>query len=198
MNDTYQEISTVYRREKGVNLIEISLSTMAELFNPIDPSPLNKKDLEIDVEDYIVTGIKDFPLKSAVNVIIYLPDDEIEENTSSQINGALNNFFAYRAWSTRNSLRTMFKDARISLVFGILTLSTAISCKTILMKFSSEAWAQAISESLVVAGWVAMWHPIQKFLYEWWPLRKNLRVYEKLTKVKVECRPHSSSPNSIF
>lgn len=197
-NKKMQDTLTVYRNEKGINLIEIKVTSIAEIFNPIDPSPLNKKDLEEDVEDYIVTAVEDFSLKSKINIIIYIPDNEIEAETSEQINKAVNNFFAYRAWSTRASLRGMFKDARTSLVLGSIILFTAMTCKTLLTNFSSSAWTLAVSESLVVAGWVAMWHPVQKFLYEWWPLKRKLHIFEKLCEIKVECRSHLVTPTDNF
>jgi len=41
-------------------------------------------------------------------------------------------------------------------------------------------------ESLTIAGWVAMWHPMQIFLYDWWPLLNTRRLFEKLGRVPVE------------
>ena len=183
-----QDTLTIYRNEKGINLIELKVSSIEELFNPMDPSPLNKKDLEEDVEDYIVTAIKDFPLKAKVDLIIYIPHNEIELETSKEVNNAVNNFFAYRALSTKASLKSMFKDARTSLVLGTIILFAAISCKTLLLNLPPNAWTPALSESLAVAGWVAMWHPVQKFLYEWWPLKRNLHIFEKLSEINVDCR----------
>jgi hypothetical protein len=43
-------------------------------------------------------------------------------------------------------------------------------------------------ESLTIAGWVAMWRPMEIFLYEWWPLRRRWRVFEKMSHMKVEMR----------
>jgi len=36
-------------------------------------------------------------------------------------------------------------------------------------------------ESLTIVGWVAMWRPLQIFLYNWWPLLRRIRVYKTLS-----------------
>lgn len=43
-----------------------------------------------------------------------------------------------------------------------------------------------LRESLAIAGWVAMWQPMQIYLYGWWPLRRRGRVYANLGRMPVE------------
>jgi len=47
-------------------------------------------------------------------------------------------------------------------------------------------WAAVLRESLTIAGWVAMWRPMQIYLYDWWPVRQRGRVYAKLSQMPVE------------
>jgi hypothetical protein len=39
---------------------------------------------------------------------------------------------------------------------------------------------------LTIAGWVAMWRPMQIYLYDWWPVRRRGRVYAKLSEMPVQ------------
>lgn len=41
------------------------------------------------------------------------------------------------------------------------------------------------------AGWVAMWRPLEVFLYQWWPIRADIRLFERLGRmpVRIEYRP---------
>jgi len=43
-----------------------------------------------------------------------------------------------------------------------------------------------VRESLTIAGWVAMWRPMQIYLYDWWPLLRRSRIYAKLSQMPVE------------
>jgi hypothetical protein len=40
-------------------------------------------------------------------------------------------------------------------------------------------------EGLLIGGWVAMWRPIQIFLYDWWAVRGEQREYERLSRMQV-------------
>jgi hypothetical protein len=51
---------------------------------------------------------------------------------------------------------------------------------------AAGTWAAVARESLTIAGWVAMWRPMQIYLYEWWPLRRQTRIYQKLSHMPVE------------
>lgn len=41
-------------------------------------------------------------------------------------------------------------------------------------------------ESLTIVGWVAMWRPMQLFLYEWWPLARRIATYKALARAHVK------------
>jgi hypothetical protein len=46
-------------------------------------------------------------------------------------------------------------------------------------------------ESLTIVGWVAMWRPLQIFLYDWWPLGRRIRVYKALQQAHVRVQQAS-------
>ena len=41
-------------------------------------------------------------------------------------------------------------------------------------------------EGLTIGGWVAMWRPMEIYLYSWWPLQRRGRIFEKMSQMKVE------------
>jgi len=42
-----------------------------------------------------------------------------------------------------------------------------------------------LRESLLIGGWVAMWRPLEVFLYDWWPIRLEARLYDRLSAMPV-------------
>jgi len=36
-----------------------------------------------------------------------------------------------------------------------------------------------------IGGWVAMWRPMELFLYDWWPIRAEARLADRLTAMPV-------------
>ena len=54
-----------------------------------------------------------------------------------------------------------------------------------------SAWAvsRVLAEGLLIAGWVALWGPIDVFLYGWWPIAGRRRLLARLAQIDVEVRP---------
>jgi hypothetical protein len=38
---------------------------------------------------------------------------------------------------------------------------------------------------MIIVGWVAMWRPLDIFLYDWWPIVSERRLHDRLSRVKV-------------
>jgi hypothetical protein len=37
----------------------------------------------------------------------------------------------------------------------------------------------------LIGGWVAMWRPLEVFLYDWWPIRAEARLFDQLATMPV-------------
>lgn len=55
--------------------------------------------------------------------------------------------------------------------------------------FSNNTFLRLLKESLLIGGWVAMWRPMQIFLYEWWPIVRRGRIYRNLGRAVVHVVP---------
>ncbi len=40
----------------------------------------------------------------------------------------------------------------------------------------------------IIIGWVAMWHPIEALLYDWWPIREQRQYFDKIALMDVEVK----------
>ena len=36
-----------------------------------------------------------------------------------------------------------------------------------------------------IGAWVALWRPIEIFLYDWWPIRAEARLFDRLSQMEV-------------
>jgi hypothetical protein len=54
------------------------------------------------------------------------------------------------------------------------------------------ATANVVREGLHLLGWVSTWKPIELFLYGWWPLVGDRRLYERLSQMPVDVRTVAS------
>jgi hypothetical protein len=102
------------------------------------------------------------------------------------VRDAIHQFFAHRAAATRGRLRQLFRVGRISLVIGLAVLSMSIGvAQTIARRTSQTGLGQVLHESLLIGGWVAMWRPLEVFLYDWWPIRDEARLFDRLAAMPV-------------
>jgi hypothetical protein len=50
----------------------------------------------------------------------------------------------------------------------------------------SQGSLQQVDEGLIILGWVANWRPLEIFLYDWWPLARRRRLFQRLAEMPVE------------
>jgi hypothetical protein len=78
------------------------------------------------------------------------------------------------------------RDGRLSLVIGLLFLSVCLTAAQLVHGTGATTVQDITREGLTIAGWVAMWRPLEIYLYDWWPLRRRWKISEKMGRMKVE------------
>ena len=169
-------------------VIEISLGKLQQLFNSLDPSPFHDRDLDHDAEEYIFGSAEEIALARPLQLIIHLPRDQAAEADQAVVARAIHNYFSYQQEQSQRRLRLLFRDGRIALSIGVAFLVVCVSIRQLAFSFGAGALSEAIAEGMLIGGWVAMWRPLEIFLYDWWPLRRRIRVFGKLMVMPVVIR----------
>jgi len=165
--------------------ISLKLREMSQLFNSMDPSPFVEKDLDDDAEEFMVSWAQEFPSGTPIRLRIYL-EQWPAEDPKEMVRTAVHNHFSHRAEITDLEFKRLLEQGRISLLIGLTFLSVCLGVSKILLSQEAGTWAAVVRESLTIAGWVAMWRPMQIYLYDWWPLRRRARIYTQLSHSPVE------------
>jgi len=167
--------------------IELNLSRM--LFNSFDPSPFHERDLDRDAEEYIVSSAAEVPRQRSLSLVIYLPADQLLDAGPPDLNESIHHYFAYSETNEIRRLRLLFRDGRIALATGVLFLFACLLLRGLLRTVGDEAVFGILGEGLLIIGWVAMWRPLEIFLYEWVPISRRCRVFAKLSTIPVVVKP---------
>lgn len=176
---------------RHLHTIRLKLRDVHQLFNSMDPSPFIEKDLDDDAEEFIVGWAREFPPNAPVKLHVQLeqwPADEPRE----LIREAVHHHFAHRAELTDLEFSALLKQGRVSLFIGILCLAACLGISRLLPISEAGTWTSILRESLTIAGWVAMWRPMEIYLYDWWPLRRKSKIFAKLSHMPVEVVPKCS------
>jgi len=175
-----------YRTGGGATLIDLRIREVAQLFDSLDPSPFIERDLDDKAAAYIVTSALEHPIKAPLKLIIHLQDAIDPRLNESLIADSIHNYFNYHSELAAKKLRQLLKRGQMALVVGLVFLTSCLSISHTFFKQSPSPFAQGVAEGLLIIGWVAMWGPIEIFLYSWWPELEKKRIYEKLSSVPVE------------
>jgi hypothetical protein len=178
----------------GHSLIEVHVADVQQLFNNIDPSPFHDRDLDRNVEEFIVEWSADHPAGAQLALVVHVdrPTDLAPE--ADALRKAINQYFATRARSTRRRLRVLFRRGRVSLMIGLGFLILSLGTSELI-----EDWLNlggvlnVLRESVLIGGWVAMWRPLEIFLYDWWPIRGEARLFDRLAAMPVRVNAHAAA-----
>jgi len=168
----------------GRHPIELKVRSIGALFNSLDPAPFREKDLDAAAEAFIVGWAEEYPVGTPLSLRIHVQEAPAEDATPV-VREAVHNYFRYRGGIVKMDLRRLMKQGRVSLLIGVAFLSTCLVVKAYLLPHSGGAAMEVVRESLAIAGWVAMWEPMQIYLYGWWPLRRRGKLYAHLAGMPV-------------
>jgi hypothetical protein len=169
----------------GCVSIQVRLRHLRQLFNEMDPSPFHERDLAPEAEEFIVEWVREIPRDTPIALVVQVDEPTATADEVDQLRAAVNRYFGRRALSTRRRLREMFSRGRTSLLIGLAILAVAtFLANTLRGRVPGDA-GLLLGESLIIGGWVAMWRPLEVFLYDWWPVRAQARLFERLAAMPV-------------
>ena len=150
----------------AANAVELRVEKIAQLFHSLDPFPFREKDLDNDVEEFIVGWARQLPPDKPLGIVIHLPETEASTSEAHELGAAFAQYFDCRARVIALDLNELFRVGRPAMAIGLTALSFSSQAK----QQSTLHRVRVIEESLLVFGWAANWRPIEIFLYDWWPL----------------------------
>jgi len=176
-------------------VIEVQVTEVRQLFNSIDPTPFHERDLDPNVEEFIVEWARESPTNKALALLVRIAAPSREADEAPIVRDAVHRYFARRATFARGRLRRLFRQGRISLIIGLAALTALTSVAQLITPEASPAGLlQALHESLLIGGWVAMWRPLEVFLYDWWPIRAEAKLFDRLASMPVRLRYEAAAP----
>src|SRR6266852_2411214 len=167
-------------------VIEVHVVELKQLFDAIDPSPFRDRDLDPKAEEFILGWAKDLPRESSLALVVNLDREAGLPDEAAVLRDAIHEFFRHRAETQRQRLRELLRVGRTSLVIGLVALAAAIGLGDFLATLlRGSRVGEVVRESLTIGGWVSMWRPLEVFLYDWWPIRNEARLSDRLSAMPV-------------
>jgi hypothetical protein len=167
-------------------VIEVRVGELRQFWDSIDPSPFRERDLDPKVERYIVEWAREVAPHVPLSLRVCIDSPVAPVFDDNVVSDSVHQYFAYRATSTRRELRQLLHLGRTSLLIGLLALSALTGLSELVAHEMKNTFGEVLQQGLLIGGWVAMWRPLEIFLYDWWPIRREEKLYERLSTMPVD------------
>lgn len=175
------------KADAGQGVIRLRVREIGQFFNSLDPDPFIERDLDDDAARYIESWAREIGTHLPLKLVVHIAETKGHSDQLQLLEASIRNYYGQMADLARNEFRDLMRRGRFSLIIGLIVLAAAmVGAHWVGEALHDYAWGALAREGIMIGGWVAMWKPLEIFLYDWWPLRRKRRDFERLRDMKVE------------
>lgn len=164
--------------------IEIRIRRLAQLFNALDPAPLQERALDRDAESYILACAGKHRPTEPLRLLVHLPES-LRAHAADASDAIHEHFRRTHAQGERNFLRRL-RIGGFTLVVAFGVLAGSFGLRSLLGGVERSTLVQGVGEGLLILGWVVMWRPVEILLWEHWESHLDHATLERLASIPVE------------
>lgn len=160
----------------------------AHLFVEPDPDPFSAHAMYTSGIEHVLSQLRPLRVRGQVKLRVHMPSEVVTEELEHEIVPALLRYCRAMIDANRREVLSLRREGNRALFKGLTFLAVCVLLAFVVDKlpFVPEYWQWVISEGLFIGGWVALWRPIEIFLYEWWPYARENKLYQAILNAKVE------------
>jgi hypothetical protein len=118
-------------------------------------------------------------------LILYLPEGDAGE--ARDVPEAFHQHFAVRRGESEKELWRLQRFGWRSLLIALVFLGIMILLVEVIRRFMpAGGLASVLQEGLTILGWVALWRPGELLLYEWYPFKRDAKLFGKLERAEMK------------
>lgn len=175
--------------------IEVQVAELRQLFNSMDPAPFRERDLDPKAEAFIVDWARELRRDAPLALVVTVSRETPAAEDVGALQQAIREYFAHSAAETRARLRQLFRTGRWALVIGLAFVAAANLIGDVVADLVGKYnYGRFLHESIVIGAWVALWRPMEIFLYDWWPILGEARLFDRLSAMRVEVHRAATTP----
>lgn len=172
---------------RRLNEVILKLSDPRELFNVPEVDPFSGSEALESGVDRLVGQLRGRP-RGAVRARITLPAARITPDLETRCREALQRYCRVRIAQLDDQNASLWREGWATLGRGILFLAACMIGSRIFgePKYLPAFLGRFIDEGFIIAGWVALWYPLDVLLYQHWPVNRDRRIYRAIESMEME------------
>ena len=172
--------------------VNVHVRDVAQLFNSLDPSPFWDRDLDRDAAAFIEEEFGDKRSAEHWHLTVHTQTDTA---TAADLQLAIENYYTRLANSARRDMREHRRLGELALLGGLAIFILGVVGRELLSGAFGEL-PRVIDEGLIILAWLALWRPAEVLAYEWVPIYRKRRQYERLAGMRITIRKPAEKPAS--
>jgi hypothetical protein len=165
-------------------IIELRLDDPVALFEPLEVSPFSEKHLNEKVEQFILHCAREEPT-AEFTIVMHFPAGTQVNQAEPALLASIPRHFAHRAREEAGRIRSLIREATRDLMAGLVFLFLCGLAGVAALKLFPGPIGLFVEQGLLILGWVALWRPVDLFLYELRPLRNTRNLMSALGRAQV-------------
>ena len=161
--------------------VRVELASLRELFQAPEPDPWSGRPHANAGIDRILNKVRPGP-RGPVHATIVLPASERAADLEARTCTALQRYCDVRIARGLNDKASLRHEGFATLWRGLVFMALCMLASRIVgePRYLPGIIARFLDEGFIIAGWVALWYPLDVLLYQHWPLTREQRLYEQL------------------
>lgn len=118
---------------------------------------------------------------------IMLPPEEVSPQTQARVEGAIQRYCSHKLAELRFQMEEWRHEALSTFLWGLgfFAISLLLTAGIERAGLLPDAIRTLAVETLVIAGWVIMWQPMDTLILGWLPIRKQERTFRAIASMRT-------------
>lgn len=187
-----KQFNKIYFFDQSTNryMIEIALDQYTDIFNEWDPAPFKRREIDPDLERYLLECSQEIPLRYPVELCFTVPSTIRNVPMEKEITDALSNCFSFKIYFKKKDL----KKIKIQILDYLLIGFVFLWIGTVFPGKESELiWITILVEGIFIGGWVLIWQAVSLFFFTNREQYYRYLIYKRLLNSPIIFREAFSS-----
>jgi hypothetical protein len=123
---------------------------------------------------------------AAMRLRVTLPPEEVSAETQTRVERAIAQYCSHKLAELRLQLEEWRHEALSTFLCGLgfFAISLLLTAGIERIGFLPDAIRTLAVETLVIAGWVIMWQPMDTLILGWLPIRRQERMFRAMASMR--------------
>lgn len=184
MNEKKSILKEIYDFNETNNAykLEIKVLKYQDLFNSLDPAPLRKRDLDSDFVKYLEDFSADIPLKDNIQLEIYIPDTQLDDNEKHRVKTAIKSYYSFMLLDSKKKNSNQNKESAVFILISVVLLFVSFYISG---SVKPNYFLKIIIEGFNIGGWVFFWEALNILIFKKRKVIKMSRIYKRILDARV-------------